>query len=344
MAIRNASVPSLMDVMNRLDPGGGLMDIAEILTQTHEALDDIGWQEGNLVTGNRHGVRTGKPDVAWGRINQGTPRSKSTTAQVDEAAAQLIGKAQIDRRLAILSGNAAEYRMQEGKSFIEAMGDEFMQTLFYGNSLIADNEYTGLTPRFNSAANTQVIDAGGTGTDNRSIWLVVWNDYVKGIYPKGSKGGLMHMDTTANTTLGPDGYPIGDKVLDSNGYEYLAYTDHWQWDCGLMIRDPRYVVRIANIDKSLLSKDRATGGDLQDLLIQALGRVHNLNGNASFYMDRTTNTWFDRQASNDGRAFNGMGLEGFSRQEFRKGTTTLTFRGIPLRREDALNVDEARVV
>lgn len=70
MSVRNATVPSLMDVMNKLDPGGGLADIAEILTQTNEANDDVSWKEGNLVTGDRFTLRTAKPAVGFRRANQ----------------------------------------------------------------------------------------------------------------------------------------------------------------------------------------------------------------------------------------------------------------------------------
>lgn len=341
MGVRNATIPSLTDVMTRMDPGGGLSDIAEILTQTSEANDDISWAEGNLVTGDRFTVRTGKPTVGFRRLNEGVARSKSTTAQIDEAAAELVAEHQIDRKLAILSGNIAKYRMDEGRSFIEAMSDRFWQTMFYGNPLFADKEFMGLAPRFNTLANGQVIDAGGVGTDNRSIWLVVWApDKITGIYPKSTKGGLMHMDTTANTKIGPDGHPIGDKVLDAAGNPYLAYSDHWEWNCGLKIRDPRYVVRAANIDFSLLTKDRASGADLQDLMVQMMGRIQGLNGNAAFYASRDIHNMLDRQASNDGRAFNG-----FSRANFgRPGIDSLAFRGLPVRRMDVLNVDEARVV
>lgn len=345
MAVRNATVPSLMDVMTRLDPGGGLADIAEILTQVNEANDDMSWAEGNLVTGDRHTVRTKKPDVDFRRINQGTQRSKSGTAQVEEATAILVGKHQIDRDLAILSGNIAKYRMDEGRSFIEALSDKLWTNIFYGNAVLDDRSFHGLANRFGSLSSSyssQIIDAGGTGVDNRSIWLIVWaEDKVTGLYPKGTKGGLMHMDTTVNKAVGPDGYPIGDECLDADGLPYLGYKDHWQWNCGLKVKDPRYVVRAANIDFSDLAKDRTTGADIQDVMVRMMGRIQGLNGgNAAFYMSRDLENMLDRQAANDGRAFNG-----FSRANFgRPGIDSLAFRGVPVRRMDALNVNEARVV
>jgi hypothetical protein len=40
---------------------------------------------------------------------------------------------------------------------------------------------------------SNLTDAGGTGSDNTSIWLKVWGDNtVHGVFPKGSKAGLQH--------------------------------------------------------------------------------------------------------------------------------------------------------
>jgi hypothetical protein len=89
-----------------------------------------------------------------------------------------------------------------------------------------------------SAANGQnIIDAGGTGSVNTSVWLVVWGEKtVFGIFPKGSKAGLFHED------LG-----LID-AFDANNNRYRAYADHWQWKNGLVVKDWRYVVRICNVD------------------------------------------------------------------------------------------------
>src|SRR3569832_2430142 len=61
--------------------------------------------EGNLPTGHRVTIRTGLPQVYWRSINQGVPRSKSTTAQVDVSVGLLEAYSAVDKDLAELNGN-----------------------------------------------------------------------------------------------------------------------------------------------------------------------------------------------------------------------------------------------
>ncbi len=316
--------------------------IAEILEKENPILEDMTWKEGNLLTGERTWVRTGLPGVSWRRYNQGVPKSKGTSGAIDDASAQLAASSQMDRALAILGGNPARARMNFAKPFFQSMNNEFAETLFYGNSLFESKEFTGLTPRFNDTDGPngdQIIDAGGTGTDNRSIWIINWDaEGVTGIYPKGSKAGLQHMDTTSNLRNAADGYPIGDLVQDESNNDYLAYTDYFQWDCGLSVKDPRNVVRIANIDFSLLTKDRTTGADIEDLIIQGFHRLQYQGGNAAIYVPKPLGAMMHRQAIGDSRG--GRGVTGFEEIGGRKVPSIL---GLPIRSIDALNVDEARV-
>ncbi|MDT0278491.1 major capsid protein, partial [Blastococcus goldschmidtiae] len=123
-----------------------------------------------------------------------------------------------------------------------------------------------------SAKNAQnIVDAGGTGSNLTSIWLVVWGtNTVHGIFPKGQKAGLDHKD-------------LGEQTLvDDNGGKYQGYRTHYKWDNGLSVRDWRYVVRIANIDTTKLGAD--DGPNLAKLMVQALHRIPNLQmGKAVFY-------------------------------------------------------------
>lgn len=343
MAARNGALATLVDVTATYGEAGESQgQIAEILEKDNPILEDQTWKEGNLLTGDRNWVRTGKPGVSWRRYNQGVPKSKGTVGSVDEASAQLAATSQMDRDLAILGGNPARARLNFAKPFFQSMNEEQAETLMYGNSFFESKEYTGIMPRFNDLDGpnrSQIIDAGGTGTDNRSILAISWDvDRVTGIYPKGTKAGLMHMDTTSNLRPGPDGYPIGDTVQDESGNDYLAYTDFWKWDTGLAVPDPTAVVRVANIDFSLLSTNRATGADIEDLLIQAYYRLKNPGPNTAFYMPATLGAMVHRQALSDART--GRGMLGFDEVGGKKVPTVL---GFPIRFLDVMNVDEARV-
>jgi hypothetical protein len=224
MAVLGSGVATLVDVAKRLDPDGKPARIAERLNQSNEVLEDMIWVEGNLPTGDRTTVRVGLPSVAFRSINQGVPRSKSQVGQYDEGAAQLAGASQVDRTAAELSGDPAKYRLDEAASFFEAMNQEMASTLFYGNASASPKEFTGFAPRFNAISGgvnaEQIIDAGGTGTDNRSIWLIVWGEQtVRGIYPKGTQGGLKHDDMSG---------PNGKTLYDSDGNPYVGFEDWFE--------------------------------------------------------------------------------------------------------------------
>ncbi len=320
---------TLVDWAKRIDPNGQTASIAELLAQSNDVLTDMMWKEGNLPTGSRVTVRTGLPTVYWRLLNKGVPSSKSTTAQVDEQAGNLEARCEIDTDLVTLNGNTSEFRMSEASAFIESMNQEMAQTLFYGNSSVSPEEFTGLAIRYSSlsAANaSNIINATGSGSDNSSIWLIGWGENtINGVFPKGSKAGLVHED------LG-----VGD-AFDADGNRYRAYMDLWKWKCGLVVKDWRYAVRIANIDISnLVSKSSAA--DLIELMIKATHRIPNLNAcRPVFYMNRTSFQMLDIQRRDD--VISGGGLK----YENVDGVITPVFRGIPCRRVDQLLETEAVV-
>jgi len=335
MALLNATMPTLLDVAKRIDPDGKAAKIAEMLSQENEVLDDMPWYEGNLSTGHRVTVRTGLPTAAWRKLNQGVPRSKSTTAQIDEACAMLEGWSDVDKDLAELNGLESSFRLSEASAFIESMNQKMASTLFYGNSVTEPESFLGLAPRFDDVPTTvggaenkdNVIDAGGTGTDNTSIWLIGWGpNTVHGIYPKASTGGLQHEDLGLDT------------VLDANGNPYRAYRDHYQWKCGIALRDWRYVVRIANIDVSDLTADMATGARIIRLMTRALERIQSLNGvRPAFYMNRTVRSILRQQQVE-------MVKNSTLTVEELYGKRVLMASEVPVRRVDAILNNEARVV
>ncbi len=323
---------TLMDWAKRLDPNGKTAVIVELLSQTNEILTDMLWKEGNLPTGERITVRTGLPTVAWRLLNAGTAPSKSTTAQIDEQTGMLEAWSEVDKDLAMLNGNTADFRLSEAQAFIEAMNQEMASTLFYGNSGLAPEEFTGLSVRYSSlsANNAQnVLNGGGSGSDNSSVWLVVWGqNTVFGIFPKGSKAGLMHEDLGLVTV---------EVTAGVAGNRMRAYQDHWQWKAGIALKDWRYAVRICNVDiSSLVAKSSAA--DLTELMIKAMHRIPNLSlGKPVFYMNRTCIQMLDIQRRDD--IISGGGLKWVEVD----GKLIPHFRGVPIRTVDALTETESTV-
>ena len=226
--IANTAI-TLADWAKRQDPDNKQARIVEMLSQTNEVLDDMLWMEGNLPTGHRTTARTGLPSGTWRALNGGIAKGKSTTAQIDETCAMLENLGVVDEALANLNGNTAAFRLSENSAFIEGMNQDMASGLFYNNDALAPQQFLGLSPRYSdsTAKNGQnIIKMGGTGSDNTSIWLVLWGDQtIAGIYPKGSKAGLEHNDMGV------------ELVDDGTGKVFRAFRDHYKWLCGIALRD-----------------------------------------------------------------------------------------------------------
>lgn len=333
MATLSTNVLTLSDWAKRLDPDGSVSVIVEMLSTTNEILTDMLWIEGNLPTGHRTTVRTGLPSVAWRLLNYGVQTSKSSTQQVDDATGMLEAYSEVDKDLATLNGNLGSFRLSESRAFIEAMNQEFANVLFYGDTGATPNKFLGLTPRYNALSGSNsavnIIDGGGAGgqTDLTSIWLVVWGDQtVHGIFPKGSTAGLQHEDLGIDTVLDSQ-TPPG---------RFQAYRDHYQWKCGMTVRDWRYVVRICNIDVSNLIAQSGMA-DLIIVMIRAMNRIpHKGMGRSVFYCNRTILTYLQIQAL--AKSNSALAVVPAATQ------FTTTFFGVPIRLCDAIRNDETRVV
>lgn len=331
MATLSTLNPTLADVAARLTADGKIdPNIVELLNETNEILDDMTVIEANGFTEHKTTIRSGLPSGTWRKLNYGVQPEKSRTVQVKDSLGMLETYAEVDKALVDLNGNSASWRLSEDRAFLEGLNQTAASTIFYGDSSLEPEKFTGLAPRYNSlsAENAiNIIDAGGTGNDNASIWLVVWGpNTCHSIYPKGSPAGLQSRD-------------LGEHTLtDANGGRYQGLRTHYKWDMGLTLRDWRYVVRIANIDVSDLTKNASAGADLIDLLTQAVELIPNVGmGRPAFYMPRKIRSFLRRQITNK------VAASTLTMEEV-AGKKVVAFDGIPCRRTDALLLTEARVV
>ena len=347
MATLGTNVMTYADWAKRVEDGYKIGTIIELLSQTNEILLDMLTLEGNLPTGHKTTVRTGLPTATWRLLDYGVPGSKSTTAQVVDTCGNLEAFALIDSDIVNLAGDRENFRASENMAFLEGMNQQIATTLIYGNQAVTPERFTGLAPRYSTVNTTtgasaaNVVDMGGAGSTNTSVWIVTWGaNTTHGIFPKGKITGLQHKD-------------MGEwPVQDANGNTYMAYRDHYKWEIGLSVRDWRFNARLANIDVTLLN-----GGSAPNLingLVRALYRLPTTSsrttsvqtsdtpkiqgsmGQTVIYCNRVVATYLDLQAMNKTNVL-------LNREEF-DGRAVTTFRGIPVRICDAILSTEARVV
>jgi hypothetical protein len=346
MATLGATALTYADWAKRLDDDYKIASIVELLSQTNEILLDMLVVEGNLPTGHKTTVRTGLPQATWRLLNYGVPNAKSTTAPIVDTCGNLEVYSVVDKDIADLNGNTAEFRMSEVTAFLEGMNQQVATTLVYGNTGVNPERFMGLAPRYNTVtaatAQTavQVIDMGGTGSTNTSLWIATWGaQTLHGIFPKGKITGLQHRD------MGE--WPVQDAALNT----YQAYRDHFKWEIGLTLRDWRYTVRLCNIDVTLLNG--ASAANLINGLVRGLYRLPTTSpmmsgvqtsdaptiqgqmGRTVIYCNRVLRTYLDLQAMNKTNVLLRM-------EEF-QGQVVTTFRGVPIRTVDAILNTEARI-
>lgn len=321
------NMPTLNDWAKRLDPNGSIAVIAEIMDQTNEVLTDAVFLEANLPTGHRTTIRNGIPSGTWRKLNYGVQNTKSTTQQIVDTIGMLETYGEVDKDLADLNGNTAEFRLSEDTPHIEGMNQAMATTLFYGDTSIYPERFLGLMPRYDTLGDPaypgnsymdHIISAGGsTPTSNSSIWFVVWGPNTAFmVFPKGSKAGLLQED-------------LGQQTLeDADGGKFEGYRSHYQWKTGLVVRDWRYIVRIANVDPSAALN--------YNLLIQAYNAIPQVKmGKAAIYCNRAVKTQLDIAAASKSNAALSL------KEVF--GEEVTSFWNIPIRQCDAILNTEAVV-
>lgn len=331
MPILTSTMPTLIDKFSREDSTKKIMKIVELMAKQNDILMDAEYMECNDGSKHKTTMRSGIPEPTWRMFNQGVQPSKSTTVPVLDTTGMMEDYGLVDKALADLSGNADAFRASENLGKLQGFNNKASRYMFYGNTQTEPQAFLGLTPRYNSLAaesGRNIVDAGGTGSTNTSIWFVTWGELTTHLlYPKGSVAGFQHRN------LGED------TVKDDVGGEFQAYRDHFKWDIGMSVRDWRANARVANIDVSLLTADAASGAKLIENMIKAYYLLDNPmqgEGKTVIYANRTIQTFLHLQAMNSKNVNLTLG-------EY-AGRKIPELLGIPIKRCDELLNTESRVV
>lgn len=325
--LADTGYPTMQDVMASLAPDGSVeMNMAEILNKELPMLDDIPWQEANGTLADTVMQRTALSTPTWRRLNAGVPPTKSSRATFAESVGILEDYSNVDVDVAKLATNPAAYRSSEDKGKLESFAQEAARAIWYEDGTLNPEKIHGVTPRYGGTSgyttSSYVLKPGtNAGSNAHSIWLITWEpDKISGIYPKGSRMGLMHEDRGQQT------------IRDSNGYQFEAWVSHYQWKMGIRIADYRYAVRMQwDPDDSTLFGDDDKGMYLamQDMLAV----IKRTGPGSRFYMDRVSLRKLHAQIANNNVNY-------LDNIESKRGILP-AFMGIPIRLDEQLTTESA---
>ena len=307
--------------------------IVEMLHRSTPLIQDMAFRNGNQVDGHKFKVRAGLPGVTWRAINEGVTPTRSASKVVRETCAMLEAVSEADKDLIDLEDDRALARLEESAAFIEAMGQEFAQAVWYGDTGFEPRGIMGLNKRYGSLtgpAQKYVIDCGGTGNTNASIWLIIHSTMsFFGVVPKNGKIGLQHIASGVIDLIDPD-----------NNGTYQGYRDRFKWQVGLCLKDYRQIVRACNIDVTKLPTF-GTASDQSAHLLEVVNtmtnRVQDLTaGRAVLYMNRTLKEYWEKQLLTSHYIEKNM--------DQATGAITTSYKGIPIHVDDMLLETEERIV
>lgn len=283
---------TLKDMYSQMEGDGKVTAaIIDLFVSSNAILEDAIAVECNQGTSHKTTVRNGLPTPQFRQFYQGVECQKGDYTPITDTTSMLDDYSEVDKKLADINGNTAQFRLNEAEAHIQGMNKTAKTNIFYGSKGKNASAFDGLATRYNKLSDVegelgfQVIDAGGTGNDNTSIYFVTWGDrHTHLLYPKGSKAGLQREDKGQVT------------AQDAQGRNYEAYRDHFSWDLGLCVRNYRSSARVANIDVAKLGTDEAV--DLIDKMLDAYYRIedHATNGKTVIYANRTIRTYLHKQA------------------------------------------------
>lgn len=336
MATLGATYLNLMDLVQRETKDHGVATVAEILNQKNPVA--MSFKTCNDGTQHITHTRTALPTASLLSVGGGIPLGKSNVSVSNDITSRIGVASEVSKRVADLNGNSVAQRALEAKAMIEALNQKAMNLWFYGNATTgipttADPlSFDGLAKRYgviSSAVTEQIIDAGGTGSDNTSIWMVINGPQaLSGLVPQGAGIGIKHTPVNGGVAI--------SKTLSSGNIDEF-YQDIWEWHLGQTLEDWRAVVRICNIDVSNLVSESGAA-DLIKLMIKGQHRLEPAEGlgTPEIYVSRTLAQMLDIQSLNK--------QNGNLTAETVDGKRKLTFRGYAVKTVHALKDDEARVV
>lgn len=332
MSVLSSGLDTLLDHAKQFGPDGNIVQYVEALAQDNEIVQDLPFMECNKMTSHQHTVEVALPTIYWKLLGAGVLSSNGSFAQIEDSCGIMESWSIVEKAIADLGGNPARYRMNKAKQHLSAQGQEFAQTFFYG-AASSPEEFIGMSARYSSLSGvnaSNVINCGGSGSDNSSIWLLGFGeDKLHGIFAKGTQAGIQRTDY---------GIQVEQNFGGTTGAQAEVYKEKFGANLGISLADWRYAVRACNIDISNLTS-QTSAADIIEAMIKMIYRIPGSGSGTKlkFYMNRTLQEYLDLQGRSAVISGGGLNFDNVG------GQRVMSLRGVPVGRCDALLETETAV-
>lgn len=317
---------TIVQLAKRMDGEGSMLyKIAEVVAEHDEAMSDAIWMESNRTASHVTSVRESQPSGTLRQINKGVKPTLSQVGQEVDFIGFIEDMSLVDDRLIRLApkGQKQQVRSDEDIAHLKGLSETASSYLFYGDRTVTPGAFDGFATRRNKLGLEGVYNmAGSDASNNTSVYAVTWGkDYTHMIYPRGSKIGISKED-------------FGLQVLpDPNlaGALLPMWVSWFYFDMGAVVRYPRGLSRIANIDPTeTLTNLRPMFDRMIEAINHSPGRGK--EGNLVLYCNEEMFNVFDRLAYD-------VTVPNVWTKDV-GGVPQTFFRGVPLRRSDLIVNDE----
>jgi hypothetical protein len=323
------TILTMADIANEY-PKGTLRDMTYSLAARSPLFGRLPMRASNKTTSHVSTFQTSEPTITVLKVGEGISASVGQTDQVEDGMSMLGSLAVTPLKLLELNDDPNEIRSTQINMRTEALRKTAESLLWYGNPADDQAEFLGIMFRdaYNSLGD-HVLTAGGTTNQSSIVLMDISPQALFLIYPRNCKGGVYHKDW---------GEQLVQTDTNVGGAKLPALVDQVELDFGLVIKDPRQLVRLANVDHAEmagLSGAQMTTDYATNVLFQ-MGRMqHHIfapyMGQPAYFMPRVVaqELAFMAQQSTLSNAFSYDQVGG-------KGPKQLHYNGIPIFISDAM--------
>ena len=245
----------------KLVQDGKYVPWAKTLTEESPFLQDLVVMPANGILSHEASRETSLPTPQIIKVGAGHVSSTVRWDKYKESISIFKDRADIPEDVLDLQPDKASFRSDVEDGHMRGFGQGVTNHFFYGTSVASPEKFDGLDVRYNvpdasdptdpssDSSDAFVFDAGGTGSDTMSIWMIQHGiNKIKGITPnndpmlgiKKTDSGLVYQQTSSSYT-----------GADSGREERQVWRTEFAWKIGIDIPDVRSVARIRNIESGI---------------------------------------------------------------------------------------------